>query len=89
MAFIRVHCGYCNQPWEVYPHYDITADKARKCPHCASKIDRRTWEEVTDAFLHVQHANEELIKDHVDYHCPLYTVDFIEDRIFDGRQGST
>ena len=31
-------------------------------------------------------ANAELIKDSMGFKTPLYTVDFIEDRIFDGRQ---
>jgi hypothetical protein len=69
-------------PWEIYFRDDWNADRARKCPHCQNKIDRQTWKHVITAFGHVQDANSELIKDHVGYHCPLYTVDFIEDRVF-------
>lgn len=90
MAFMRIHCGYCGQPWEIYGRDNWKSDAARTCPHCQSKIDRQTWErQVLPAFGSVQDANAELIKDHVGNNSPLYTVDFIEDRIFDGRQNPT
>lgn len=84
MAYMRIHCGYCGQPWEIYFRDDWKADSARRCPHCDSKIDRQTWQKVITAFGYVQDANAELFKDHTGYHCPLYTVDYIEDRYFHG-----
>ena len=90
MAFMRIHCGYCGQPWEIYSRDDWKGDKARTCPHCKNKIDRQTWNNhVLTAFGSVQDANAELIKDSMGFKTPLYTVDFIEDRIFDGRQNPT
>lgn len=83
MGMLKIHCGYCGQTWEVYARSDYHRHAIRTCPHCDSKIDGQTWEkQILPAFLSMCDANRELVKDHTGYGQPMFTVDFIEDRIF-------
>ena len=85
MAFMKIHCGYCNQSWEIYER-NWKEPRANCCPHCQQEIDRQTWErQVLPAFHSVADANRELFKDHVGYHRPLYTFDVVADHIFPER----
>ena len=82
MLIMRVHCGYCGGEWEIYPKLR-EYDKAHQCPHCDSRIDGTTWrEKVLPAFLEVREANLALARDHVDYHCAPFEIDFIADGHF-------
>lgn len=86
--FMKIHCGYCGQAYEVYARGDLKG-KARQCPHCESKIDRDTWcSAVVPAFKSAEIANIALYHDHVQDHKPLFTVSFIADHIFDERKGN-
>lgn len=83
MAYMKIHCGYCGQKWEIYERDDFNHWKARTCPHCGSKIDEQTWQrQILPGFGQIADANRELMKDHTGYHIPLFTVDVIADHIF-------
>lgn len=83
MAYMKIHCGYCSDSWEIYHRDNWKDDSARTCPHCFQKIDRQTWDnQVLPAFAAVHDANAELFKDHTGYHKPLFTVDVVADHIF-------
>ena len=86
MAYMKIHCNYCGGTWEIYHRDNWHDDKARQCPHGESKIDRQLWEkEILPAFGAAHDANAELFKDHVGFHRPLFTVDFVADHIFTPR----
>lgn len=83
MAYMRIHCDYCGQKWEIYERDNFNHWKARMCPHCGSKIDEQTWQrQILPGFGQIADANRELMKDHTGYHRPLFTVDVIADHIF-------
>ena len=87
MAFMKIHCGYCGQAWEIYYRDDWHSRKASECPHCQSRIDRQTWEnQILPAFDALCDANADLFRAHTGQHTALFTVDFIEDRYFPRRE---
>lgn len=68
--------GYPVQPGEAvsYP---------RTCPHCFKAIERQTWEkQIIPAFLALDDANRELVKDSSGYHTPLFEVSYEADSVF-------
>ena len=84
MAYMRIHCGYCGQAWEVYERDNWNSQNARTCPHCFKRIDGQTWEEqILPGFGQVADANRELLKIHTGYHLPVFTFDVIADHCFD------
>ena len=85
MAYMRIHCESCGGTWEVYGRDNWKSDQARTCPHCYSEIDKQTWDkQILPAFGAVRDGNAELIKDHTGYRRPLFTVDFMGDRVKPG-----
>ena len=83
MAYMKIHCGYCGQHWEIYDRDDYVGHKARTCPHCGSQIDDQTWvSQILPGFGQIRDANMELMKDHTGYHKPIFTVDVIADHVF-------
>lgn len=83
MSYMRIHCNYCGQAWEVYGSRDWNNDRERSCPHCQQEIDLQTWRrEILPAFGSFSDANRELFKDHTGHHTPLFTIDFVADHIF-------
>ena len=85
MAFLRIYCDYCGQKWDVYQR-SMKDNNSRVCPHCMAEIDPQTWSrQIVPALCMVSDANRELIKDHLGYHRPVFTVDVIEDSYFRSR----
>lgn len=79
MAYLRIHCDYCGQTWEVYER-SMHDEHSRECPHCHSKIEDRTWTgEVLPALGQAMDANRELLKDHLGYHTPVFSFDVLAD----------
>lgn len=77
MGFIRVHCGYCSDTWDVYDR-DKTNPLANQCPHCFKEIDRQTWEkQIIPAWAAMDYAGRELFKDHTGFGVPLFHIDCI------------
>lgn len=77
MGFLRLHCTYCGDPWEVY-HRDMRSPTANQCPHCFKEIDRQTWDkQIVPAFGAMDDANRELFKDHTGIHTVLFSADYI------------
>lgn len=86
MGMLRVKCLACGQSWEVYRH-NKQYGAARTCPHCGERIDAKTWEEnVLVAYDMMQEANLELMQDHVNYHKPIFQVEYWEDSLFPGYE---
>lgn len=84
MGMLRIHCDQCGGAWEVYGRDNWHDRNARTCPHCGHKIERQTWEgQILPAFGAMMDANRELIKIRAD-HGPLFTVDYLEDSVFQG-----
>lgn len=82
--FMRVHCDYCNQDYDVYERDSLTGKTVCQCPHCGSKIDRDIWlSTIVPAFKMSQVANTVLYRDHAENHKSLFTVSFIADHIFE------
>lgn len=85
MAYMKIHCGYCGQSWDVYQRDDWNKKNAATCPHCFKRIDWQTWSNhVLPAFGAAIDGNMELFKDHTGYHLPVFTFDIIADHIFPG-----
>ncbi len=84
MGMLRVRCEQCKGTWDVYGARDFTNDHNRVCPHCGHKVESMAWHtHVLPAFAAMMEANRELIRMHVE-HGPLFTVDYVEDCVFDG-----
>lgn len=81
MGMLKVHCGKCGKPWDVYHRDNWNSREARTCPHCFAEVDPQTWKQVVRAFADMSDANMELAKDH-EQGAPLVTVDYIEDYSF-------
>lgn len=83
MGMLRIHCDQCGGVWEVYGARDYTNDQNRICPHCGHKVEKQTWHgQVLTAFGAMMDANRELMKIRAD-HGPLFTVDYVEDSVFE------
>ncbi len=79
MAYLKIHCDYCGQSWEVYERA-VKDEHSRMCPHCGSEIDSQTWKrQIVPALAQAADANRELIKDHTGYHAPVFSFDVIAD----------
>lgn len=82
MGLLRIKCHGCGQTWEAYRH-NRKMGAARTCPHCGERIDGKTWEEfVLPAFDAMQNANVELMNDHVNFHKPIFQLEYWEDMLF-------
>lgn len=87
MGFLRIYCGSCGDTWEVYRR-DVYGERARQCPHCTAKIDKKTWREnVLQAFEEVETATARLMMDNAN-HQPLFTVDYMDDSIYRNARGT-
>lgn len=83
--FMTIRCEACGGTWEVYPKLR-ELDPARVCPHCDKRIDRLTWQKyILPAFDAARAANLELMRDHSEYHTPIFQVDFVADSLFANR----
>lgn len=91
MGYMRIKCHYCGGTWEVYGRSItglssptiISGDYPRTCPHCFKAIERQTWEkQIIPAFLALDDANRELVKDSSGYHIPLFEVSYEADTVF-------
>ena len=90
MSYLKIHCGNCKQSWEIYHRDNWKADQERECPHCGSRIEKKTWDrQILPAFGMVDDANRELFKDHTGYHVPLFTFDVIADPVLEESEGKT
>lgn len=87
MGRLSIYCDSCGGSWEVL-HRDNWKDwRARTCPICGKSIDSGTWEKsVLRAFGEMEDANLELMKNHVQYHGAIFTVDYISDVIFPNKK---
>ena len=86
MAYLRIYCDYCGQCWDVYER-SMNDEHSRQCPHCMAKIEDQTWKrQIIPSLCMVSDANRELLKDHLGYHVPIFTVDVIEDRYFSKKK---
>ena len=86
MAYLKIYCDYCGQTWEVYER-SMHDEHSKQCPHCLAKIDSQTWDrQILPALGQVSDANRELFKDHVGYHCPVFTFDVIADHYFSKKK---
>ena len=89
MAYMRIHCEMCGGTWEVYQRDDWKDDRARQCPHCFREIDRQIWDkEILPAFGAASDANAELFKNSTGYYKPIFTVDFMADRLYQEKRTS-
>ena len=80
MGYMRIKCHYCGGTWEVYPK---TITEGRTCPHCSKSIEKQTWDkQIIPAFLALDDANRELVKDSSGYHTPLFEVSYEADSVF-------
>lgn len=91
MGYMRIKCHYCGGTWEVYGRSItgvssatiISGDYPRTCPHCFKAIEGQTWEkQIIPAFLALDDANRELVKDSSGYHTPLFEVSYEADSVF-------
>ena len=91
MGYMRIKCHYCGGTWEVYGRSItglssptiISGDYPRTCPHCFKAIERQTWEkQIIPAFLALDDANRELVKDSSGYHTPLFEGSYEADSVF-------
>lgn len=86
MAFLKIHCDVCGGAWEVYLRDRWSDTKTRQCPHCQSKIDPELWDsKVIPALVSVQDANVSLMKNHAEYHRPLFSFDVEADHLYRNR----
>ena len=86
MAYMRIRCDYCGGTWEVYHRDNKHDDRARTCPHCDKRIDYEIWDRnVVPAFKAVEDVNTKLYESQVNYHIPLFQIEFIPDIIFADR----
>lgn len=81
MGFLKIHCGYCKQTFEVY-HRGLNARDANVCPHCDHRIPDEYWNKIREAAAKLSSANFELFKAHVDDHITCFRVDYLTDHIF-------
>lgn len=81
MGFLKIHCGYCKQTFEVYQR-GLEAKDANVCPHCDHRIPEKYWQRIQDAATVLHNANFELFKAHVDDHITCFRVDYMTDHIF-------
>lgn len=83
MGYMRIKCHYCGGTWEVYGRSITNGDYARTCPHCFKAIEKQTWDkQIIPAFLALDDANRELVKDSSGYHTPLFEVSYEADSVF-------
>lgn len=91
MGYMRIKCHYCGGTWEVYGRSVtgvssptiISGDCPRTCPHCFKAIEKQTWDkQIIPAFLALDDANRELVKDSSGYHTPLFEVNYEADSVF-------
>ena len=81
--YLKIHCDYCGQDYELYERDSITNKKACQCPHCKTRVDRDIWlSTVVPAFKMAQVANRVLYHNHANYHKPLFAVSFVADHLF-------
>ncbi len=86
MAYLRIYCDYCGQKWDVYQR-NMKDDSSRVCPHCMAEIDPQTWvRQIVPALCMVADANQELFRDHLEYHKPVFTFDVKEDYYFSRKK---
>lgn len=77
MGYLKLTCGECGREWEVYAH-QMEDERANQCPHCFAEIDRQTWDQqIVPAFLGMDDANRELMKDSTGYHKPLFHANYL------------
>lgn len=87
MAYLKIYCDVCGGSWEIYHRDNWKDDKARKCPHCFSKIPIELWAgEIIPAFTATHEANTELYKAHVCRHTPLFSFDIVADHLYENRR---
>ena len=87
MAYIKIYCDVCKRSWEVYGRDELGGKRARSCPHCDSRIDGKTWEGfILPALKAFDEANKELVTDNVEYHAPLFQLDFYSDNFYKGGE---
>ena len=79
--YMRITCGSCGKPWEIYERDKWNVAASGSCPHCGAEIDAQTWtRSIAPAFGAAADANRELVKDHTGSRQPLFSVDFLADR---------
>jgi len=79
MSFLRIHCHNCGEYWDVYGEDDYRHRKYKVCPYCKQEIDGQDWEnQIVPAFGAMLDANRELVKTHIGYKAPLFSVDYID-----------
>lgn len=96
MGYMRIKCHYCGGTWEVYGRsitgvsgVTISGNYPRTCPHCFKAIEKQTWDkQIIPAFLALDDANRELVKDSSGYHTPLFEVSYEADTVFRNVYGS-
>lgn len=75
MDYLKVHCFQCKGKFELYSRNMNHDDMPPMCPHCLTRMGKKQWERLIDAYYTFQEVNMDFSKYHEDRGEPLFQVE--------------
>ena len=75
MDYLKVHCLQCKGKFEPYSRNMNHDAMPPMCPHCLTRMDKKQWERLIDAYYTFQEVNMDFSKYHEDRGEPLFQVE--------------
>lgn len=85
MGYLKVYCSSCGGTYDIYKR-NLKDPASAICPHCDKRMYRTTFEALHNAFDSMEKANLAIAQDAVEHHLPLFTVDYVNDSIYENAK---